>query len=524
MSENLNLVPNQKRPPQAKTIEYQQTLEEKHENILDKSPRMKNQDPIIINVEEAKETACQQQVHLIKYQRRENNIKSFERTRGEVEEAKQKAKELLFQEQILENKRIEDQLIKDIEDLKNRKIKEMEDLIEIKSKKEQSMKDLDKLKSEMIKNKAFLESLKKINVQQIFSSSTEDKEVLKQTKNKDVHSTVVEDNKPTSPTPVYIQPQSPNIINNHLPDLVNHEKYFRKQNNSESKLAHKNPQHSQENLNHLKKSQELQLYNNQVLLNQEKTYPNLDNKFFNQQHSESMNPFNPSESRAQLPIQNSRQEASMVFPNQNNNGRSFSQAQPRHGNPKEFGGLNHQRSQQATNSSVSLTRVSSTTDKCGVVPGERRKSVENKTAPKLAEGSFIRPRDFSREANLISPSDVGRYVNNLNNQIAVRNFLQNMPNPTNQPHFVQHNQERQTNFSEMQNSIPPSAARRVPQPHYMRTSTQPREAASILSKCAVCSKVANFLCSGCQKVYYCTVQCQSHHWLSHYSKCVAARS
>ena len=112
MSENLNLVPNQKRPPQAKTIEYQQTLEEKHENILDKSPRMKNQDPIIINVEEAKETACQQQVQLIKYQRRENNIKSFERTRGEAEESQQKAKELLFQQQILENKRIEDQLIK----------------------------------------------------------------------------------------------------------------------------------------------------------------------------------------------------------------------------------------------------------------------------------------------------------------------------------------------------------------------------------------------------------------------------
>ena len=156
----------------------------------------------------------------------------------------------------------------------------MEDLIEIKSKKEQSMKDLEKLKSEMIKNKAFLESLKKINVQQIFSSSTENKEVSKQTKNKDV-----EDNKPTSPTPVYIQPQSPNIINNHLPDLVNHEKYFRKQNNSESKLAPENTRYlSQDYLNHLQKSQESQLYNNQVLLNQEKTYLNLDYRIINQQY------------------------------------------------------------------------------------------------------------------------------------------------------------------------------------------------------------------------------------------------
>ena len=112
MSSNLNLVPNQKRPPQAKTIEYHQTHEKERGNILDKSSSMNNPDPIIINVEEAKETACQQQVQLIKYQSIENNIKSFERTRGEAEESQQKAKELLFQQQILENKRIEDQLLK----------------------------------------------------------------------------------------------------------------------------------------------------------------------------------------------------------------------------------------------------------------------------------------------------------------------------------------------------------------------------------------------------------------------------
>ena len=114
ISEELNLVPNQMRPPQAKPKECQQTPEEKHEN-LDRSPRMTNPNPIIINVKEAKENACQHQpldVQLIKYQRRENNIKLFEQTIGEVEEDQQKAKELLFQEQILENKRIEDQLIK----------------------------------------------------------------------------------------------------------------------------------------------------------------------------------------------------------------------------------------------------------------------------------------------------------------------------------------------------------------------------------------------------------------------------
>ena len=56
--------------------------------------------------------------------------------------------------------------VQDIEDLKNKKIKEMEDLIEIKTKKEQTMTDLEKLKSEILKNKAFLSSLKKINVEE----------------------------------------------------------------------------------------------------------------------------------------------------------------------------------------------------------------------------------------------------------------------------------------------------------------------------------------------------------------------
>merc|ERR1719376_500475 len=57
---------------------------------------------------------------------------SYERTVEESKAARQNAQNLYFREQMMERKRLEDQLIKDIEDLKNKKIKEMEDLIEIK--------------------------------------------------------------------------------------------------------------------------------------------------------------------------------------------------------------------------------------------------------------------------------------------------------------------------------------------------------------------------------------------------------
>ena len=88
---------------------------------------------------------------------------------------------------------------------------------------------------------------------------------------------------------------------------------------------------------------------------------------------------------------------------------------------RDFGQLNPQRSQQAMDQSASLTRDSSTNDRRGAVTGERRKSAEEKTAPNLVEGSLIRSRDFYREAHLTSPSEVSQFMNNLNNQYAVRN-------------------------------------------------------------------------------------------------------
>ena len=112
----------------------------------------------------------------------------------------------------------------------------MEDLIDIISKKEQTMKDLEKLKSEKAKIKVFMESLKKINKQEAQQPISCSAEVSIQPGNHNItHKVVeVEENKTTSPTHSYRQQQSPYMHNSHLPDLVNHEKYFRKQDNPES--------------------------------------------------------------------------------------------------------------------------------------------------------------------------------------------------------------------------------------------------------------------------------------------------
>merc|ERR1711915_470395 len=38
--------------------------------------------------------------------------------------------------------------------------------------------------------------------------------------------------------------------------------------------------------------------------------------------------------------------------------------------------------------------------------------------------------------------------------------------------------------------------------------------------CAVCFSAATFLCSGCRKVFYCTIKCQKNHWLArHHQEC-----
>ena len=110
-SEKLNLVSDQDTPSEAKPIEYHETREEQHINLPESHPCINAPIPTII-VKEAKETDCQQQpmeVHLIKHERTED---LFERTKVEVEEDQQSIKEIIFQQNLQENKRIEDQLLK----------------------------------------------------------------------------------------------------------------------------------------------------------------------------------------------------------------------------------------------------------------------------------------------------------------------------------------------------------------------------------------------------------------------------
>ena len=122
--------------------------------------------------------------------------------------------------------------------------------------------------------------------------------------------------------------------------------------------------------------------------------------------------------------------------------------------------------------------------------------------------------EFSREAAATSLTEVGQFMNSSNNQYSAGNYVQTRPNTPNQQ-----SQNRQGNidFPEIQNALASSTVSPDlrANPCNISPSTQTRQNSIpqtdnpiILSKCGVCSKVANFLCSGCQKVYYCTVQCQ----------------
>merc|ERR1719186_954541 len=142
-------------PKKLKPIKFVRATEEPEEILLKQQPEEVKVNAYLRSMDAKRESYERTKV--------EAKRESYEKTIEESKVARQNAQKLYFQQQMSENKRIEEKLIKDIEDLKNKKIKEMEDLIEIKSKKEQSMTDLEKLKSEIMKNKTFLESLKKIS-------------------------------------------------------------------------------------------------------------------------------------------------------------------------------------------------------------------------------------------------------------------------------------------------------------------------------------------------------------------------
>ena len=393
--------------------------------------------------------------------------------------------------------------------MKNRKIKEMEDLLEIKSKKEESMKDLEILKSEITKNKGYMESLKKINLikqTQGSSQSFVDKKDPRTLEMKNI-SPIASVNASPSPVPVHKPSHSPNLTNKHLPDLVNHEKIPRKSVNSESQFGIENLQYlnlSKQYLNHLK---EIQDQSHQGIQSKDIAFPFLKTPINNTQYSEAISHLinstsDQSNSRPQSSIQNRSQQGSFqvtdLQTNDDKNGKDISQAQLHNGNT-----INHPRPHPIKCQSVSLTKVPTANATSEIEA--RRKQIESKTK----NDEFLRPREFSREAHLQSSNDVSSFMNNFNNLTQTKNFMENRSKWS---QFVQTNLERQTNFPDSYNAMAFSSDRRVLHPH-MRTPTpttsnQRRDSANLLSKCAVCTKVANFLCSGCQKVYYCTVQCQ----------------
>ena len=115
------------------------------------------------------------------------------------------------------------ELKKDIDELKNKKITEMEEILEIKSKKETARAELESLKTDIIKHRTFLASLKKINVGDSIPSgegilSPEGRPREQQPGSRTPESSKVQII-PRRP-PVF---QGPSGAGVHLPDLINHE-------------------------------------------------------------------------------------------------------------------------------------------------------------------------------------------------------------------------------------------------------------------------------------------------------------
>ena len=395
--------------------------------------------------------------------------------------------------------------LQDIEDLKNKKIKEVEDLLDIKSRKEQSMKDLESLKSEIIKHKALIESVRKIRLKEAQRSSAQ--------KERELHNP--SPSKTVSPIPVHRSSQSPLITNKHLPDLVNHEKILQKKKTPELQSNNENLRYanlSKEYLHHLKQAQNCP---EQGKVSAGKSVPPLDNIATGIHHSQPVNQLGN-------PVADQLKRAPVAGPGMHDVRHhqltgSLHKSNPREeinikesarssgdfGDPREFNQTNIERSFQMKNQSVSLTKVASKT----IMPGVSGHNEGERANNKADQGPFIRPREFSRESHLPSPSEANSYFTNLNNQKQTAQFLQTMQSSPDWSQFVQQNLSRQSNFQREENALSSKTAQHHTKSSNFAAPIQSRES-TILSKCTMCNRVANFLCSGCQGVYYCTVQCQ----------------
>jgi len=449
---------------------------------------------------------------------------SYERTVEESRAARQNAQNLYFREQMMERKRLEDQLLKDIEDLKNKKIKEMEDLIEIKTKKEQTMTDLEKLKLEIEKNKTFLESLKKINLREEIKISPHSSSQLEEEKDVRMKSTA-NTNAPIRHAPADV------TIEKQLPDLVNHEKMVASDKTKQQNYAPETVQFSQEYLLHMQRMNEKnnkpaqhavkiavrtpppQILPKQIALNQSQVSGTTDSQIY------FANNLRPQSLPNNIQAQNQQQPVPMLLPNQilksNKYGTNIQNFFPGYENKKEQ--EENDKNNQRPSHPRGITRMQSDSGILLRQPPAKEQTTDIKKV--VAEG-FIRPRAFSREENISPPSELSKLMTNMNSQYSARNINT----------LTRQDIAAKRNFPEIRNAIAASSERRLSQPNVRtptptgQSQTAPREPVSLLSKCAVCTRVANFLCSGCQTVYYCTVQCQSKHWLVHYNKCVGARS
>jgi len=453
-----------------------------------------------------------------------------------LKESKQKALNLHFHQQMIENTRIEDKLIKDIEELKNKKIKEMEDLIDIKSKKEQSMTDLEKLKIEIMKNKTFLESLKKINLtEELQSKQTHAcNDVVIQTESNNINTEFE-----LQATPKILKKKQ-QVQVKHLPDLVNHERVVPKQMTPDNLQSLNLSQDYINQLQRIKDSNNkselestLKHYHNNLSTNQIKTPAMCGNQNNQAKFSESVQATTFTHSRPGLSIhnvQNTTQQQPvpqllMKSPTmQDKYGTNVHQFFPvSDKNTREINQIQTiQPPQQVVGRPSSVPTVASRDGMQIRQAQGRREGGENKAVPSLLEGSFLRTKEFSRGDPQI---DESQFVNNTNNQYEIRNFLQTHPQ-TQEPNQPRQGSPANNNFPEIRNAIAATTDRREQQPpvrnamQAQKSQTQQNKTSGTLSKCIVCYKVANFLCSGCQCVYYCTVQCQSNHWLSHYTQCV----
>ena len=160
-------------------MNYKEQFEEEYTDLCEKTGLKLKRNPVSKEWDDIQETIFEQLPNELTD---EDGLKnSYERTVEKSRATNQSILNVLFQEKKVETRRFEDQLkkvitmilkkgnlslffVQDIEDLKNRKIKEMEDLINIKAKKEQTLSDLEKLKTEIVKHQTILESLKKIKL------------------------------------------------------------------------------------------------------------------------------------------------------------------------------------------------------------------------------------------------------------------------------------------------------------------------------------------------------------------------